>query len=70
MIEDKGTTGLTWRKSSYSGEDANKTDCVEIAFDGGAHVRDSKDPEGGIFSLSRAGWHGLLTVIQQLNVDK
>jgi hypothetical protein len=50
---------LTFRKSSYSGGQNN--DCVEIAFDGtrGVWLRDSKDPQGGMFNLPGGGWTGL-----------
>jgi len=55
-------SGAQWRKSSYSG---GGNDCVEVAFvDGGAAVRDSKDPEGGAFRLPAAGWQGLLDAVR------
>ncbi|PFG46327.1 uncharacterized protein DUF397 [Amycolatopsis sulphurea] len=51
-----------WRKSSFSG---GGNDCVEVAFvDGGAAVRDSKDPEGGAFRLPASGWRALLAAVR------
>jgi hypothetical protein len=40
-------TGAEWRKSSFSGDKANGTGCVEVAFlpGGAVAVRDTKDPE-------------------------
>jgi hypothetical protein len=62
MTPDAGLSGAHWRKSSYSG---GGNDCVEIAFvDGGAAVRDSKDPEGGAFRLPASGWQGLLAAVR------
>jgi hypothetical protein len=46
-------TGLTWRKSSYSG--GEQAQCVEVAETASAiHVRDSKDPDGPSLALGRA----------------
>ncbi|GAB2866092.1 DUF397 domain-containing protein [Streptomyces deserti] len=43
--------GAAWRKSSYSGNTGG--DCVEVADLGpGVAVRDSKNPEVGILTLS------------------
>jgi hypothetical protein len=57
-----------WFTSSYSGKD---NECVEMFFlaepspDGPAVlVRDSKNPEGGKFSLPAAGWEGLMTALR------
>jgi hypothetical protein len=47
----------TWRKSSYSAEEAN---CVELASFGA--VRDSKNPSGGML---RADLNALLTAVTQ-----
>ncbi|MEV8609544.1 DUF397 domain-containing protein [Amycolatopsis sp. NPDC051373] len=63
---------LTWRKSSYSGNDTDKTDCVEVAFDpngAGAFVRDSKDPAGGAFTLPATGWRGFLASVSKVQVS-
>ncbi|MGC5567167.1 DUF397 domain-containing protein [Streptomyces sp. FR-108] len=50
------TTGLTWFKSSYSGDSSG--DCVEVATCPAAtiHVRDSKDVLGPQLTLSPAAW--------------
>ncbi|MFJ6571962.1 DUF397 domain-containing protein [Streptomyces sp. NPDC091292] len=46
-------TGLTWRKSSYSGGEQGQ--CVEIAESAGAvHVRDSKTPDGSVLAFAPA----------------
>lgn len=45
-----------WRKSSFSGGDAN---CVEVAF--GAGVRDSKNPDGGHLAVHAVAYRGLVT---------
>ena len=45
-----------WRKSSFSGPDAN---CVEMAF--GAGVRDSKNPDGGHLAVHTVAYRGLVT---------
>ncbi len=61
-------SGARWRKSSYSGADSDKTNCVEVALApelDSAWVRDSKDPEGGAFQLPGSGWRGLLAVVRQ-----
>lgn len=50
-----------WRKSSYSG---GNNDCVEVAFTGDeALVRDSKNPDGGMLTLSARQWRQLLAAI-------
>jgi hypothetical protein len=57
-----------WRKSSYSG---GGNDCVEVAFVGrGTAVRDSKDPDGGAFTLPSAGWLGLLDAARAGGLDQ
>ncbi|MBF8174743.1 MULTISPECIES: DUF397 domain-containing protein [Streptomyces] len=46
-------------KSSYSGQENN---CVEIAdtAPGGRAVRDSKQQDGPLLTVSREGWQGFL----------
>jgi hypothetical protein len=45
-------SGLTWRKSSYSGGSTTvDSNCVELAF--GA-VRDSKNPDGAVLNVDVA----------------
>jgi hypothetical protein len=66
MSEAKSSQGR-WRKSSHSG---GGNDCVEVAVtSGGTAVRDSKDPEGGAFTLPSAGWRGLLDAARSGGLD-
>ncbi|KID27985.1 DUF397 domain-containing protein [Prauserella rugosa] len=58
---------LAWRKSTYSG---GGNDCVEVAFvPGGAAVRDSKNPSGGMLRLSASEWDALLTAVRRGTLD-
>jgi hypothetical protein len=53
---DRGS--FTWRKSSYSSDQAN---CVEVAVtEELVGVRDSKDPEGGALELRTDHWRRFL----------
>ncbi|MEU1086701.1 DUF397 domain-containing protein [Streptomyces sp. NPDC005892] len=46
---------FTWQKSSYSDEEGGA--CVEVASHPAAiHIRDSKDPEGPILTVSTGTW--------------
>ncbi|MBA0127719.1 DUF397 domain-containing protein [Haloechinothrix sp. YIM 98757] len=71
-------TGLTWRKSSFSGtnggcvEVAWRTssysggngDCVEVALHPATvAVRDSKDPAGGHLHAPADAWRAFLTAL-------
>jgi hypothetical protein len=54
-------SGLTWRKSSRSGQGSNGN-CVEVAFAGPAvAVRDSKSPNAGALVFPSHGWLSFLT---------
>ncbi|GAA3230325.1 DUF397 domain-containing protein [Actinocorallia longicatena] len=54
---------LAWRKSTYSGSNANE--CVELAdADGRVAARDSKHPDGTILTITRGGWNELLRGIK------
>lgn len=56
------TSPLSWVKSSHSG--TNGGDCVEVAASQvRLHVRDSKQPELGMLTLSRNDWTALLTSV-------
>jgi hypothetical protein len=58
-----------WRKSGYSQTDG-ATDCVEVAdLVCVIGVRDSKNPEGGRLSVSRAEFGGLLRRIKGDELD-
>ena len=53
-----------WRKSSFSS--GGESNCVEVAMtDELVAVRDSKDPQGGHFTLPPDGWRGLLASIKE-----
>jgi len=50
-----------WRKSSYSTEQGG--DCVEVATHPSAiHIRDSKTPDGPLFTVTPAAWTSFLTL--------
>lgn len=54
---------LRWRKSSYSGINA---DCVEAAeLPGAIAVRDSKHPEAGVLRFPSAEWVAFLRMAQE-----
>ncbi|MEU3165719.1 DUF397 domain-containing protein [Streptosporangium sp. NPDC006930] len=57
-------TGVTWRKSSYSG--GSSDNCVEVATNlpGLIAVRDSKDPSGPMLTFSPAAWNNFLAGIR------
>ncbi|WIY02023.1 DUF397 domain-containing protein [Amycolatopsis mongoliensis] len=44
---------MTWRKSSYSGEQG---ECVEVRLGGLSQIRDSKDRAGGTLSVTTRSW--------------
>lgn len=53
-----------WRKSSYSGGGSNS--CVELADLGRVvGIRDSKDPEGPVLRVTRAGLAALLAAARR-----
>lgn len=56
-----------WRKSSYS--QGTNNDCVEVRQNSrGVEMRDSKDPEGGSFTLPAASWRWFLTAAPNIEV--
>ena len=57
-------TGVSWRKSSYSG--TNGGACVEVAAASPAAVavRDSKDPDGPRLILTPADWAAFTAAIR------
>ncbi|MFF8099460.1 DUF397 domain-containing protein [Streptomyces sp. NPDC016640] len=61
MGSNSHLTGITWRKSSYSGDTGGS--CVEVAGipGSGLAVRDSKDPAGPILALGSAAFAAFLT---------
>ena len=55
----QSATKPTWFKSSYSG--GNATECVEAAFVPiGVLIRDSKQPEGPMVTVSTESWRTFL----------
>ncbi|WP_406400425.1 DUF397 domain-containing protein [Streptomyces sp. NBC_00879] len=51
-----------WRKSTYSGSDGG--DCVEVAAHPAAvHIRDSKNPDGPMLTLTPATWAAFTTTL-------
>jgi hypothetical protein len=52
---------VRWRKASYSG--TNGGGCVEVSsreVAGHRLVRDSKNPDGAVLSLSPGAWHAFV----------
>ena len=56
--------GALWRKSSYSGNGG--ANCVEVApnLPDVVAVRDSKDPDGPVLTISRDDWASFLTSLR------
>jgi hypothetical protein len=50
----EGKRALTWRRSSYSGNNGGQ--CVEVAAPGHVLVRDSKDPHGAALEFAPQTW--------------
>ena len=59
----EGIRAITWRKSSYSGN--NGANCVEV---GAAApliaVRDSKDPDGARLAFGREAWEAFAAKVK------
>ncbi|WP_030989488.1 DUF397 domain-containing protein [Streptomyces sp. NRRL S-1813] len=53
-----------WRKSSYSGNDADS--CIEVLdnYPAGVPVRDSKTPHGPALVFPAAGWSSFVTAVK------
>jgi hypothetical protein len=64
MSKTPDLTGVSWRKSSFSGGSGG--DCVEIAegFPGLVPVRDSKDPKGPSLIFTAAAWSSFTTALK------
>jgi Domain of unknown function (DUF397) len=63
----KGTSALSWRKSSYSG--TNGGQCIEVAASGRVLVRDSKNPDGRRLAFSAQVWRQFAARIKNGNGD-
>jgi hypothetical protein len=61
-VEDQITP--QWQKSSYSGNGGG--DCVEVATNmpGIVAVRDSKNPDGPVLTISSDEWAGFLARVR------
>lgn len=61
-MEDQA--GLSWRKSSYSGNGGGN--CVEVARDltHTVAVRDSKDPHGPVLTVAPIRWRNLIADVK------
>jgi hypothetical protein len=59
----EGTSAVTWRTSSYSGNNGGQ--CVEVG--NAAHliaVRDSKTPDGPRLAFGRAAWEAFASTLK------
>jgi hypothetical protein len=65
-------TGLAWRKSSFSGENGNGGNCVEVAFlpDGGVAVRDTKDRALGAHRFTPGEWDAFVAGVRAGEFDR
>jgi len=65
----EGNSAVTWRKSSYSGNNGGQ--CVEVG--NAAHliaVRDSKDPEGPRLALGRETWEAFAAKVKKTGIHQ
>lgn len=64
--------GLTWRKSSFSGDQGDSTGCVEVALlpDGGVALRDSKDPTLAPHRYTAAEWVAFVAGVRAGEFDR
>jgi hypothetical protein len=54
-------SGNAWRKSSYSSQTEN---CVEVALDRDALVRDTKNRDGGHLSVTATAWRSFTASVK------
>jgi hypothetical protein len=52
----------TWKTSSYTGSNGN---CVEVAAGSTVAVRDTKDRDGGMLTVSSASWTAFTAILGQ-----
>ena len=65
----EGNRAVTWRKSSYSGNNGGQ--CVEVGH--AAHliaVRDSKDPEGPRLAFGRGAWEAFAAKVKKTGIHQ
>ncbi|MEU6175598.1 DUF397 domain-containing protein [Streptantibioticus parmotrematis] len=56
---------VRWTKSSYSGDGG--ANCVEVARTPAAvHIRDSKNPDGGILTVNADAWAAFVAFARRL----
>ncbi|OSP45287.1 MULTISPECIES: DUF397 domain-containing protein [unclassified Streptomyces] len=53
---------LKWFRSSYS--DSEGGACVEVAYCGAVHVRDSKNPSGPELHVTAPAWSAFVSAVQ------
>ena len=59
----EGTRAITWRKSSYSGN--NGANCVKVGATAPLiAVRDSKDPDGARLAFGREAWEAFAAKVR------
>ena len=59
----EGTSAMTWRKSSYSGNSGGN--CVEVGAAAPLMaVRDSKDPDGPRLAFGREAWEAFAAEVK------
>ncbi len=59
----EGTSAMTWRKSSYSGNSGGN--CVEVGDAAPLMaVRDSKDPDGPRLAFGREAWEAFAAEVK------
>jgi hypothetical protein len=66
--QQRPAPGLSWVKSSFSFANGN---CLEVASlpEGGAGVRDGKDPDGAVLRFTPAEWRAFLAGVRNGEFD-
>ena len=61
----EGSGAVSWRKSSYSGN--NGGNCVEVArnLPGAVALRDSKDPQGPTLVITPEDWQAFTATVRR-----
>ncbi|GAA2316669.1 DUF397 domain-containing protein [Streptomyces kunmingensis] len=64
-VECAPLDGAAWRKSSYSGNEGGE--CLEVAATTQGHValRDSKNPDGGVFAVTSTAFAAFMSAAAQ-----